>query len=296
MFSCSSAAGAASAAVLCGGLSLIAQTYPPEVRGTAIGIGYSGLAFGLVTGPLIGGFLFESFGRKQTFRIAACVVLVIALAQLVLLPIVSIPSSSKRVVDKEKKGSLQQFRKLLQNRDIMGVAGAILAVHAVLGCMKPLLQVILDREFGMGIFHRSLVVSIATVTFFISTPVAGMMSDRMPRSRLVALGLFFAVLSTVFFTLRGLGLWALCISVGLLGSSMGVSGSAGQALLADLVDRHNLGEYSMAFALADMADSIGLIVGPILGLSISQILGPSAGVAFIGVFCLLLLPLVLGIQ
>ena len=50
------AQGAASAAVLCGGLSLIAETHPQSIRGKAMGYAQSGLAAGMLMGPLIGGF------------------------------------------------------------------------------------------------------------------------------------------------------------------------------------------------------------------------------------------------
>lgn len=66
------AQGAASAAVMCGrGLSLIAETHPQDIRGSAMGLAQSGLALGLLLSPLIGGLLFERLGRANTFRLAA---------------------------------------------------------------------------------------------------------------------------------------------------------------------------------------------------------------------------------
>jgi MFS family permease len=38
-----------------GGMSLIAETHPAAIRGTAIGLAYSGLAIGVLCGPLLGG-------------------------------------------------------------------------------------------------------------------------------------------------------------------------------------------------------------------------------------------------
>jgi len=51
----------------------------------------------------------------------------------------------------------------------------------------------------------------------------------------------------------------------------------------------------MAFALSDMADSLGFILGPIIGLAVSQKFGASAGVGVLGASCLLLAPSVLRI-
>ena len=51
----------------------------------------------------------------------------------------------------------------------------------------------------------------------------------------------------------------------------------------------------MVYALSDIADSLGLIVGPLVGLGLSQIYGPSVGVMSIGMLCLLLTPVMLRI-
>ena len=82
------AQGAASAAVMCGGLSLIAETYPQDIRGSAMGLAQSGLALGLLFGPLIGGLLFERLGRINTFRLAASIVLANAVAMIGLMGLV----------------------------------------------------------------------------------------------------------------------------------------------------------------------------------------------------------------
>ena len=72
--------------------------------------------------------------------------------------------------------------------------------------------------------------------------------------------------------------------------TMGVQKSSSQSLLADLVDKHELGEYSMVYALSDVADSLGLVVGPIVGLGLAQLFTRSVGVLAIGVMCLALAP------
>ena len=80
-----------------------------------------------------------------------------------------------------------------------------------------------------------------------------------------------------------------------MGLALAFNRAVGSALLADLVDRHGLGSYSMAFALADMADSLGLILGSTLGLTIGQIFGKNAGALVLGGLCLVLVPTLLAI-
>lgn len=295
--------GAASAATLCGGLSLVSENFPPEVRGAAMGVAYTGLALGLLCGPLVGGVLFDRFGRRRAFRIAAAVVLANAVGQVGMLALFpSLAKSSTKTVDgdgkakSDKPGLRQSLGALVSNRDVRSVALATAAVNGALGVLKPLSQVVLHREFEMDVTRRSLVISIATAAYLVITPIAGKISDRMPRARLVSLSLVLMASSMAFFMARDLGLWAMNICVGLAGASLACAGSVGQALLADLVDRHKLGDYGVAFALSDMADSAGLIAGPIVGLAVSQWFGPSAGTGLMGLACLSLTPMVMRIS
>ena len=54
---------------------LIAETHPQNIRGLAMGLAQTGLAFGLLCGPLIGGLLIQRLGRRRTFQLAAAIVL-----------------------------------------------------------------------------------------------------------------------------------------------------------------------------------------------------------------------------
>ena len=67
-------------------------------------------------------------------------------------------------------------------------------------------------------------------------------------------------------------------------------------LLADLVDKHELGEYSFVYALSDIADSLGLVLGPIIGLWLGQVFSYSIGVLSMGMLCLLVAPFVMRIK
>jgi MFS transporter, DHA1 family, solute carrier family 18 (vesicular amine transporter), member 1/2 len=288
------AQGAASAAVLSGGLSLLAETHSPHTRGTAIGRAYSGLATGLLCGPLVGGLMFNKFGRKRTFRLAALVVSLNALAQAILMSVAPSVTKYRNDTNTKKSDLLASSRALLCSSQVLLVAASTFAIHTVVGVIKPLSQVVLDREFGLGMVHRSWTITIATLTYFVTTPLAGRWSDRMSRSTLLAAILLCMALSAAFFALRPVfGPAALHVCIGLLGASLGLHGAAGQSLLADLVDQFSLGDYSMAFALSDMADSLGAIAGPIVGLSLCQAMDSrSEGPGLMGLLCLILAPLV----
>ena len=292
------AQGAAPAAVMCGGLSLIAETHPQEIRGRAMGLAQTGLALGLLCGPLIGGLMFERLGRVKTFRLAAGILLANAIAMVALMG-VSPPEKTSDGNEKpaQKESLAISSKRLLTNRDILAVTFSTLAIHAVVGVIKPISQVVLDTEFGISMVKRSFIISIATVSYFVTAPLSGWLSDHMSRSHLVASSLVIMSISSVFFALRNhLGIWSFYLCVSLLGVALGVQKSSSQTLLADLVDKHDLGEYSFAYALSDIADSMGLVLGPIVGLWLSQVYSYSTGVLSMGMLCLLVAPVVMRIK
>ncbi|KAL7465583.1 hypothetical protein ACHAXS_006083 [Conticribra weissflogii] len=291
------AQGAASAAVLCGGMSLVAETHGGRSRGKAMGAAQTGLALGLLCGPLIGGMCFERWGRKRTFRLAAGILGLNAIGMVGLMGLDG--WKGWREVSKKGKSARSVWdntKELLAERDILAVSLATLAIHAAVGVIKPLSQVVLDEEFGVTMVNRSFIISIATVAYFVMTPIAGYWCDAGERSNLVAGSLLLMFGSCAFFGLRfWIGIWAFYISVGLLGVALGLFKCSSSSLLADLVDRHRNGEYSMVYALADVSDSLGLIVGPIVGLYLSQLYGPSFGVIAIGSLSLMLVPILMKI-
>ena len=196
---------------------------------------------------------------------------------------------------KQQEGLVAAFRTLLQNSSVRTVVITSIAIHAVLGVLKPISMLVMDREFHLGTVKRSLVITCATVTNLLCTPVAGFCSDKVSKPHMLVIALLLMALSTALMALRGWGLWALYVCCSLVGAGKAMEASAGQALLADLVDMYQLGKYGTAFALSDMADSLGFIIGPIVGLGISQVAGPSLGSGAIGAFCLVMVPLVLRI-
>jgi len=310
-----------------------------------MGAAQTGLALGLLCGPLIGGLSFERLGRVRTFRLAAAILGANALGMVGLMGLgsgegeaemVSLQHTKESGLDGRKgavttttttatnakersvRSLLENTKALLANRDILAVSLATLTIHAAVRVIKPISQVVLDEEFGVTMVNRSFIISIATVAYFLTTPIAGYWCDAnygtddetsrlSRRSNLVAWSLLLMFGSCGFFGLRyWIGIWAFYISVGLLGVALGLFKCSSSSLLADLVDRHRArkrndgvvesegdGAYSMVYALADVSDSLGLIVGPIAGLYLSQLYGPSVGVIAIGSLSLVLAPILM---
>src|SRR4051794_19916530 len=67
------------------GLALIATTHPLEQRGKAMGTALASAAIGVLLGPPLGGILFDRWGLRVPFLVAAALAAVDGLARLLLI-------------------------------------------------------------------------------------------------------------------------------------------------------------------------------------------------------------------
>jgi MFS family permease len=161
----------------------------------------------------------------------------------------------------------------------------------------------LGRELGLQDFQITSIISISSLTVFLSSPHWGRLSDRYGRRRIMLIGVFGFSLGTVIFnTVLNLGLsgWLLgtplfiCLIVARVthASLMSAGMPAATAYMADITDVSNR---TKGMGAAGAANNIGSILGPALaGLAVISLLAPLwtiAVFAFLnGLFILKFLP------
>ena len=161
----------------------------------------------------------------------------------------------------------------------------------------------LGRELGLQDFQITSIISISSLTVFLSSPHWGRFSDRYGRRRVMLIGVFGFSLGTIIFnTVLNLGLsgWLLgtplFISLILARMAHATLMSAGMpaatAYMADITDVSNR---TKGMGAAGAANNIGSILGPALaGLAVISLLAPLwtiAVLAFLnGLFILKFLP------
>src|SRR4029453_10013805 len=77
--------GISAAATWTAGLALLADLFPTEMRGRAMGMAMAGMAVGMLVGPLFGGVLYELGGYSLPFFVAAGFAVLDGLARMFLL-------------------------------------------------------------------------------------------------------------------------------------------------------------------------------------------------------------------
>ena len=252
--------GAASAALMSGGLTLVAETHPPAERASAIARAQAGLGVGAAIGPVFGGLMLEAAGRRGAFYSAAALR----------------PAQRHRrhrgrprrpaaraafepgAAARGAGGAAQSFS-LLGNRAIATVALGIFAEYAAGGCYDVTLNSP-RRDVGRRRGGASLAFALEPITYLVA--LLAPLARRRPRW------------ATAQATLcggrpRARGAFAADAEPGrppLVGRRLLVAARRGlrlrrldAPLLADLVDAGGAeGSYAMAFALADVADSARL--------------------------------------
>src|SRR5690606_36685366 len=109
--------------------------------------------------------------------------------------------------------------------------------------------------------------------FTLSAYPAGWLSDRMPRTAVLAVGLVLLLLADLALALTGGGVWLLLAGAALWGLHMGFS----QGILAAMVaDTTPAGLKGTAFGIFNLASGVCMLLASVLAGGLWQAWGPSA--------------------
>jgi MFS family permease len=285
--------GATSAALMSGGLTLIAQTHEPERRSRAIAQAHSGLGLGAALGPVLGGLGYDRLGKRGTFYCVATLIACTAVAHVVLHLAAptgahSWPATPEEQRLRERTPLARQLLDLLRVPPIATVLAGMLACYAAGGLFDATFGLHLADRFGIGPARASMIFSIEPAVYLVTMAGLGAstrFADRAGKAWLAAAGLALTGLSLPLLTL-GCMRTSVVIALVLHGAGYSAKDAVGHGLLADLVEEHGVGSLPMAFALADSADSLGYIIGPLVGTALSGAFGGrTVGLLCFGLFC-----------
>lgn len=235
------------------GMAYIAKIYPAEQRGGAMGIMSGGFAAGAITGPAVGGVLFERVGYSAPFLLILVCTVMLALASAK-----ALPKSHTSHIGKDS------FRALLAEPQVRLLVLCAALSMGVLGMLEAIVPLHLERSFGTGPAVIGLVFVGAALGQGVASPIAGIVADHR---------------GTRFTMLTGLTLLAIAmIAVSASGSMFAIAASlcaagvvSAFALVPILPKMAELGgasdetSHSTAYALLNSALDTGMMVGPLLG-------------------------------
>jgi len=256
-------------------IALVAALAPPGRRGEAIGLSAAAMPVSLMMAPAIGASLLESQGFVLLFILSAFVA---ALSLLTAVFVVEPQSTDPNEDNGEDcEGA---FFPVLRRRNVWVPSAAMGVLAVSYGSVLTFLPLSAVQQ---GIVNPGLFFTAYGLTLIVAQVLAGQVSDRVGRVRvivpaMVLLALAFLVLALV----RGL---PLLLGVAVL-YGLGF-GSARAALNAWVVDRVPTSIRGMAISIAYGSFDLGVGVGSYLLGWVAQFWGYPTMYASVGVICLL---------
>ncbi|XP_072821993.1 MFS-type transporter SLC18B1 isoform X5 [Vicugna pacos] len=150
--------------------SILAKAFPNNVA-TVLGCLeiFSGL--GLVLGPPLGGFLYQSFGYEVPFIFLGCIVLLMVPLNMCILP------------NYESDPGKHSFWKLITLPKVALISFVITSLSSCFGFLDPTLSLFVLEKFNLPAGYVGLVFLGLALSYAISSPLVGLLSDKVPRLR-----------------------------------------------------------------------------------------------------------------
>ncbi|MDP2877213.1 MAG: MFS transporter [Holophaga sp.] len=245
--------GVAGAATWLPGMALVADHFPKESRGSAMGTVFAGANLGLLVGPPLSGFLDHYFGPMAPFHLGIALVVLDALGRAFLL--------------KETEALREPpipWRVLLRNRVVLVFAGALALGSGFWTLMESALPLDFAKRLGLGPRSIGFLFGMAALTHTLSSPWMGAISDRVGRVRVLRIGLVTALFLLPLPVLMP-SVWTAGLAMAALGLNLSFIVSPCSPAVADQVERLDSQSFASGFSILNIAYSIGMVMGPLVG-------------------------------
>ncbi|NXY33648.1 S18B1 protein, partial [Pomatorhinus ruficollis] len=256
------------AAAITASFSILAKAFPTNIA-TVLGSLeiFSGL--GLVLGPPLGGFLYQSFGYEVPFITLGCVVLALVPVNMCILP--KYDSTPRK----------ESFWKLILLPKVLILCLSIFSLSGCLGFMDPTMSLFILKKFKLPAGYVGLVFLGLAVSYSVSSPLLGLLSDKLPVSpTLLCLQVLIGKSLQHLTSCKCLSfsqLWMFVLVLVLIGFSLGMSAIPVFPEILQCAYENGFEEglslLGLVSGLFNAMWSLGAFVGPILGGFLNEELG-----------------------
>ncbi|MFC4299453.1 MFS transporter [Castellaniella hirudinis] len=261
--------------------ALVADVTPAEIRGAAFGLRQSMDTVGAVLGPGLAVVLMLVFTDIRHVLWFAVVPGVIAMGLLFWGVREARPDA----------GEGRSFRSPIRwraARDFSVAYWRVVAIGTVftLARFSEAFLILRGQDMGLSAAWAPVVLIVMSLFFTLSAYPAGWLSDRMPRTVILAVGLVLLVLADLALAVTSGGVWLLLAGAALWGLHMGFSQGILSAMVADTTPKDMKGT---AFGIFNLASGVCMLLASVLAGWLWQSWGPSATFLAGAVFAVLAL-------
>lgn len=247
--------------------ALIATQIPRHKSGWALGTLSTGGVSGALLGPLIGGFLADSYGLRPVFFITAAV-----LFTCFILTLFYIREEFTPVPKKDMLRAGQVLASLKNPRLVLSLFVTTMIIQVATGSIAPILTLYV-RDLAGNVsnlaFISGMIASVPGVAALISAPRLGKLGDRIGPEKILICALVFSVLLLIPMSMVQ-NPWQLGVLRFLLGAADGALLPAVQTLLVYNSSNQIAGRI---FSYNQSFRDIGNVTGPLIGAAVSASYG-----------------------
>jgi multidrug resistance protein len=253
LFAARLAQGAADAITWVVGFALIADLYGPAERGRVMGVVMSGTSFGLMIGPSLGGWLYETGGMKLPFLTVAALAAAAAIGFLWLRP-PTVQTAREAV----------PLGRLLRVSAVAVCALTVVVAASTVAMLEPAVSLWLSADLGLTPSRVGIVFGVAAVAATALHPVFGRLSDRWGGRRLTMIGLVLTALMMPVVSRASSFPSAIALYL-LMGSALALVVTPSLAFMAEATSSAGVESFGVSYGVYNFAWGFGLLVGPAIG-------------------------------
>lgn len=244
--------------------AMIASQAPREKNGWALGTLATGAVAGNLIGPLMGGFLAQTVGIQNVFLVTGGILLTNTL-----LTLFFVKEDFKPVAKKNMVSTKEVFKLVQKPSVLIGLFITTLILQIGITSISPILTLYirsLGGDMDNILFISGLIVSVAGVSTFISSPVLGKIGDKVGNQRVLFCGLIFSLIC-----IFPMSLVQTPFQLGLLRFFMGFSTGALMPSVNTLISKLTPVEgVSRIFSFNNMFTNLGQVMGPLVGSTVAK--------------------------
>jgi DHA1 family solute carrier family 18 vesicular amine transporter 1/2 len=261
LFAARLAQGAADAVTWVVGFALIADLYGPAERGRVMGFVMSGTSFGLMIGPSLGGWLYETGGMRLPFLTVATLATA-AMIGFLWLRLPTVHAAREAV----------PLRQLLGVRAVAICALAVVVAASTAAMLEPVVSLWLSADLNLNPSRIGVVFGVAAVAATALHPVFGRLADRWGGRRLTMIGLIVTALMMPLLSRA----WSFESAIGfyvLMGTALALVVTPSLAFMAEATSAAGVESFGVSYGVYNFAWGTGLLIGPAIGGLLFELLG-----------------------
>ncbi len=250
--------------------AMIASQAPRDKNGWALGTLATGAVAGNLIGPSLGGFLAQTVGIQNVFIVTGTILLINTL-----LTAFFVKEDFKPVPKKNMMSTKEVFQSVKNPSVLIGLFVTTLILQIGITSISPILTLYI-RQLGGDmdniLFVSGLIVSVAGVSTFISSPILGKIGDRIGSQRVLFSGLILS-----FLCILPMAFVETPFQLGVLRFLMGFSTGALMPSINALISQSTpAAGVSRIFSFNTMFTNFGQVAGPLVGSTVANGFGYSA--------------------